>query len=130
MAIANFIVMSYIATNHFLRPQSQSNNPIQNSMSVTTFKLLDKLHFNFSHHIEHHMFPRLSGCQLPAVRHWLVGEIGKQYVCPPHWKAMLYLYKTPRVYLDGETLCDPRDVKHTQVNIANITDAINQMPIR
>ena len=36
------------------------NDPLENSMSVTTLPVIDRLHFNFSHHVEHHLFPNMS----------------------------------------------------------------------
>ena len=36
-----------------------------------------------------------------------VANEGDRYVTPAHWKALAYLYRTPRVYLDATTLCDP-----------------------
>lgn len=112
MALANFVVMSYIATNHFLRPQGNGKEPLDDSMSVNTLKIVDKLHFNFSHHIEHHLFPRMSPKHAPKVRQWLKENEGDRYVSPPHWKAVAMLYQTPRVYLDANTLIDPDD-RHT-----------------
>lgn len=123
MAIGNFIAMSYIATNHFLRPQAANYDPIDNSMGVTTPLLLDWLHFRFSHHVEHHYFPAMSGGQLPRVRAWLLANVRERYVAPPHWKAVQYLYRTPRVYRDPDTLCDPNHLTRT-VNIADVTRAL------
>ncbi len=111
--VGNATVMSYIATNHFMRPQTKDNDPIENSMSVTTLPLIDKLHFNFSHHVEHHLFPRMSAKHAPRVRTWLQDNVGDRYVSPSHTRALAYLYKTPRVYLDANTLCDPDDPEHT-----------------
>jgi fatty acid desaturase len=109
LVIANFLVMSYIATNHFMRPLTESNDPIENSMSVNTYAWIDRLHFNFSHHVEHHLFPNMSAKHAPRVRAWLLENEADRYVSPPHWLAFLYLYRTPRVYLDSTTLCDPDD---------------------
>jgi fatty acid desaturase len=110
--VGNAIVMGYIATNHFMRPQTKENNPLENSMSVTTLPVIDHLHFNFSHHVEHHMFPRMSAKHAPRVRAWLIEHVGDRYVSPSHAKALAYLYKTPRVYLDSHTLVDPDDLDH------------------
>jgi fatty acid desaturase len=107
MIVANFLVMSYIATNHFMRPMTESNDPIENSMSVTSPAIVDRMHFNFSHHVEHHLFPKMSAKHAPRVRRWLLDNEADRYVSPKHWMAFLYLYKTPRVYLDATTLCDP-----------------------
>jgi fatty acid desaturase len=106
MMLGNFVIQSYILTNHFLRPQAPTNNPIDNSMSVNTLKVLDRLHFHFSHHIEHHLFPTMPSCKAPQVRQWLLENVPKSYVSPAHWRAVYYLYKTPRVYASPATLVD------------------------
>jgi fatty acid desaturase len=125
MIITNFFVMSYIATNHFMRPQTERNEPIENSMSVNTLPFIDRLHFNFSHHVEHHLFPRMSAKHAPRVRQWLRTNEADRYVSPPHVRAFAYLYKTPRVYLDANTLCDPDHSEH-QVEIDDVTAALMQ----
>lgn len=107
MIVANFILMSYIATNHFLRPQSRENEPLADSMSVATHPLLDWLHLNFSHHVEHHLYPAMNPRFAPLVRQVLRRYVPDQYVSPPHWKALWYLYRTPRLYLDAQTLVEP-----------------------
>ena len=107
MMIANYSIMSYIITNHSLRPFIKANEPIENSMSVTSFKLFDWLFFNFSHHIEHHLFPRMSSAFLPLVRKWLIEHVPNRYLAPPHWRALFMIYKTPRVHGDNDTLVDP-----------------------
>lgn len=107
MLIANAIVMSYIATNHFMRPQTERNDPVGNSMSVTTLPVIDGLHLNFSHHVEHHLFPAMSARFAPRVRTELRSLVGDAYVSPPHPRAVAALYRTPRVYLDAGTLVDP-----------------------
>lgn len=115
MLIANAIVMSYIATNHFMRPQTERNEPVENSMSVTTLPLLDVLHLNFSHHVEHHLFPAMSARFAPQVRAELQSLVGAAYVSPPHGRAVAALYRTPRVYLDAQTLVDPYDDRRVAI---------------
>lgn len=107
MMIANFILMSYISTNHFLRPLTETDESLLNSMSVTTLKWLDTLHLNFSHHVEHHIFPTMNHRFAPLVRRYLVKHVPDLYLSPPHWKALWHLYKTPRLYLNDHTLIDP-----------------------
>lgn len=104
LAAANTLVQSYILTNHFLRPLAVSNNPLDNSMSVRVPAPFDALHFRFSHHVEHHLFPGMPSHRAPRVRAWLVANEARRYVCPPHWLAVALLYETPRVYRDARTL--------------------------
>lgn len=125
LVVTNAIVMSYIATNHFMRPLTEVNDPIENSMSVNTLGVVDRLHFNFSHHVEHHLFPMMSAKHAPRVRAWLLENEAERYVSPAHWRAVTHLYRTPRVYLDATTLCDPDHPEDVQLDIAEITAVLN-----
>ena len=107
IAIGNFVVMMYLSTNHFMRPLTINNDALENTMSVRTWPLFDWLHFRFSHHVEHHMFPRVNSKFYPELRAWLEREVPDRYVCPPHFAALKALFGTPRVYLDAKTLVDP-----------------------
>lgn len=122
--VTNAIVMSYIATNHFMRPLTAENDPIENSMSVTTPAAVDHLHFNFSHHVEHHLFPTMSAKHAPRVRQWLQTNEADRYVAPAHWRAVSHLYRTPRVYLDATTLCDPDAPAERQVDTSAVAAAL------
>lgn len=110
---ANMVGQGYILTNHFLRPQTETNNPVDNSMSVCTPAIVDRLHFRFSHHVEHHLFPNMASSKAPRVREWLQKNLPERYVAPSHVKAIRMLYKTPRVYLTPTTLVDPKDLSAT-----------------
>jgi fatty acid desaturase len=121
LVVTNFLVMSYIATNHFMRPMTEANDPIENSMSVTTLPVIDRLHFNFSHHVEHHLFPMMSAKHAPRVRGWLEEHEGDRYVSPNHVRAFTYLYRTPRVYLDANTLVDPERPDEVHADIRDVT---------
>ncbi|WP_166269024.1 fatty acid desaturase family protein [Marinobacter caseinilyticus] len=105
--VANALGQGYILTNHFLRPQTATNNPLDNSMSVRTLPVLDRLHYRFSHHIEHHFFPKMASNKAPRVRTWLEHNYGERYMAPSHWKAIKLLYSTPRVYKSATELVDP-----------------------
>lgn len=105
--MANVLGQGYILTNHFLRPQTPTNNPLDNSMSVRTWRWLDPLHFRFSHHVEHHFFPKMSSNKAPRVKAWLQTHYPHRYVCPSHALALKLLYTTPRVYLTPTQLVDP-----------------------
>lgn len=104
---ANALGQGYILTNHFLRPQTATNNPLDNSMSLRTLGLLDRLHYRFSHHVEHHFFPRMASNKAPRVRAWLETHYPERYVAPSHWHALKLLYSTPRVYATPTELVDP-----------------------
>jgi fatty acid desaturase len=112
MLVANLIVSSYILTTHLLSPLTPSgevNDPLENSLGVTTFAWLDALHFRFGHHVEHHLYPYLNHCELPAVRATLRRLHPDRYRCMPHSTAIRLLLTTPRAYRDRTTLWDPVD---------------------
>ncbi len=96
--MANATFMSYICTQHFLRPLTKDNDPMVNAMSVKTHWLADKLHLEFSYHREHHLFPTMSHRFGPRVRAALV-EMG--IPAEPtftHLQALKLVLTTPRMY--------------------------------
>lgn len=107
LLVGNFIAMSYIATNHLLNPQMDEVDPVVGTLTVTVPWWVDILHLHFSHHTEHHLFPAMSSKYAPMVKK-LVKELWPdRYNELPLWKALLLLWKTPRLYLDHDHLVDP-----------------------
>lgn len=107
MIVANCVVMSYIATNHMLSPMSRERDTLGTTMSVTTHKVVDLVHLNFSHHVEHHLFPTMCSSYYPLVRQSLRRCAGDRYMAPAHWRALVTLFRTPRIYADHDTLVEP-----------------------
>jgi fatty acid desaturase len=105
--MANFIAMSFIATNHLLNPITETNDPLLNSLTVRSPRWLEWLTLGFGYHIEHHVFPVLS----PKYAHHVAAKLKElwpeRYNELPHWKALLYLWKTPRLYRDHRNLIEP-----------------------
>src|SRR5207247_11043407 len=56
MVTVNCVLMSYVVSNHMLRSLADGPDSLSTTMSVSTFKVVDWLLFNFSHHVEHHLF--------------------------------------------------------------------------
>lgn len=108
LLISNFTVMSYIATNHLLNPLTPINDPLANSLTVTKPRWMDVLHFNFSHHTEHHIFPSMNPKFAPKVKALAKQFWGDRYNEMPHWKSLLSIWKTPRLYRDDSLLADPK----------------------
>jgi len=106
--VANALIMSYIATNHFLNPLTEVNDPLANTLSVTGPRWLERLHLQFGYHVEHHLFPTMSGRHAPAVRDVLVARYGDRYLRMPHARALHLLYTRPKVHGAYDTLVDPR----------------------
>ncbi len=106
--VANAVIMSYIATNHFLNPLTDVNDPLVNTLSVTSPRWLEALHLQFGYHVEHHLFPTMSGRHAPAVRDVLVRLYGDRYLHMPHRRALVLLYARPKLHDAPDTLVDPR----------------------
>jgi fatty acid desaturase len=123
MLAANFTVMIYIFTNHLLRPLADRPSSLDNTMSVTTLKLIDRIHFHFSHHIEHHLFPAVSSANYPIIRRALQQIAGDRYLAPPHWWAVKVLYSTPRLYETPTHLLEPTTGR--RVSIAAVEELLD-----
>ena len=108
LLIANFIVMAYISTNHRLNPLTPINDPLANSLTVTVPKIVDILHFNFSYHTEHHLFPGMNPKYYPLVKEHIKAMWPERYHEMPMTRALITLWHTPRVYHDQTNLIDPR----------------------
>jgi fatty acid desaturase len=104
--IANVIVSSYIATNHNLNEQTSVNDPLANTLSVTVPKWVDALHFNFSYHTEHHLFPAINPKYYPIVKEEIKKRWPERYHEMPFGKAMMALLKTPRIYFEDKEFID------------------------
>jgi fatty acid desaturase len=107
LAVANFTVISYISTNHHLNPLTETNDPLANSLSVTVPRWVDVLHFNFSYHVEHHLYPGMSPKWAPLVKAELKRQFPEKYHEMSLFKALVLLWKTPRIYKDHVELVDP-----------------------
>lgn len=94
----------YIYTNHMFCRMTEINDPLVNSVSIKVPKFIDFIHYNFSYHAEHHIFPGLNSDYYPLVRERLAELYPERmgYVTPAKdaWQLLL---TTPRYYLT-ETL--------------------------
>jgi len=108
LLVANAVIMSYIATNHFLNPLTEINDPLANTLSVTSPRRLETLHLQFGYHVEHHLFPTLSGRHARVVRNALVRLYGDRYLSMPHARALRFLYTRPKLHDGHDILVDPR----------------------
>ena len=101
VAISHLITMLYIHTNHFLSPLTgEVDDPLINSLSVENIPLVDKIFLNFSHHVEHHLFPAMGSSHYPKVRKLLLKMYPNRFQLIPMKEAIKLLFKTPRIYGD------------------------------
>ncbi len=107
LLIGNFIVMAYISTNHRLNPLVPVNDPLANSLSVIVPKWVDILHFNFSYHTEHHLFSGVNPKYYPLIKEQIKKLWPEKYHEMQLHKALMALWKTPRIYYNKSELIDP-----------------------
>lgn len=103
----NYIVFSYISTNHNLNPLTAKNEPLVNSLSVTNNPIWEFLHINFGYHVEHHLFPSMNPVYAKTVHRALIKQYPDNYHFMPKWKAIHALYKTARIYKSATELMNP-----------------------
>jgi fatty acid desaturase len=108
LVVGNFVVIAYILTNHSLSPLTDVNDPLINSLTVTTPRLVARVHLNFGLHVEHHLFPSMSSAYAPLVRAQLLERWPERYQAMPLIEALGRLFVTPRVYAAPTRLRDPR----------------------
>ena len=103
--------MSYISTNHNISPLTKLNDPLVNSLTVTTNPINDFFHLSFGYHVEHHIFPRMSGAYTKKVHLELKKQFPDTYQFMNKWDALKLLYKTPRIYKNSTTLVNPKTLE-------------------
>lgn len=108
LVVANAIVMGFILTNHSLSPLTGVNDPLANSLTVTTPQLVNWLTLGFGFHVEHHLFPAMSARHAPQVRGILQTRWPGKYQSMPLLRATAALHLSPRVYKNATTLVDPK----------------------
>ncbi|HET7545361.1 MAG TPA: acyl-CoA desaturase [Polyangiaceae bacterium] len=107
LLVANAVVMSFILTNHSLSPLTELNDPLRNTLSVTTPRVVEWLTLGFGYHVEHHLFPTMSARHAPEVRALLLAHYPERYQSMPLCRATAALHRSARVYKDATTLIDP-----------------------
>lgn len=93
----------YIYTNHLLCRMTSINDCLINSVSLRVLPLFDMLHFNFSHHTEHHVFPGLNSDYYPMVRSLLVAHYPDRFNLLDAEEAWQLMLQTPRHYANDNT---------------------------
>ena len=109
MVIANLVQMVYVATNHLKCDETPKiNDPLVNSLSVQVPGWVDWIQLNFSYHVEHHVFPKMSPRFAPLVHDELVRLYGTRARRLPLGTALRQLYGSPAVHYGPNGLVDMR----------------------
>ncbi len=107
LIVGNAIIMSFILTNHNLSPQTKINDPLVNSLSVSGPRFIEWLTLGFGFHVEHHLFPAVSGRYAREVASAVRLRWPERYQSLPYFRALLLLHRSPRVYETDTLLVDP-----------------------
>lgn len=110
--VQNYTILSYISTNHNLSPLTKINDPLENSLTVTSNRFWDFIHLNFGYHVEHHLFPGVSYKHAKTIHKLLIELYPTKYKHMPKSKALRYLYQTPRIYKNSTELIHPKTMKN------------------
>ncbi len=111
LATQNYLLMSYISTNHNLSPLTSENDPLVNSLTVTNHPVIEWLTLNFGYHVEHHLFPAMSSKYAKVIHNELKKRFPEDYKFMPKAQAMRELYRTARIYKNSTTLIHPKTLK-------------------
>lgn len=128
LLVGNALVMAHILTNHSLSPQTEINDPLVNSLTVTVPRWFGWLTLGFGFHVEHHLFPAMSTRHARSVRSELIQRWPDRYRSMPLTRALQTLHRTARVYQDATTLCDPRTGKRWSVLGGEIRALVEPLP--
>lgn len=112
LLVANFMVISYISTNHFLNPLVEDTGDVlASSLSVTLPKWLgwlDVLHSHFGAHVSHHLFPMAPSRHSRKIEQEIAKLWPDRYHVMPLTQALKLLWNTPWIYNeDHVSLVDP-----------------------
>jgi fatty acid desaturase len=108
LLLANVMINSFVVTNHFLSPLDDTGDPLASSLTVTTHPWIERLLLNFNYHAEHHLFPGMSPKFAPQVARLLKETWPDRYHQLPLGRALLAVWRTPRIYHDRLHLIDTR----------------------
>ncbi|HVY28244.1 MAG TPA: acyl-CoA desaturase [Polyangiaceae bacterium] len=108
LIVGNAIIMSFILTNHSLSPHTDVNDPLMNSLSLTLPRFFDWLTLGFGHHVEHHLFPAMSGRHARELGAEVRRLWPERHQSLPYLRALRLLHRSPRVYRTATLLFDPR----------------------
>ncbi len=106
IALGHAGAMFYIYTNHMGCRMTSINDPLINSASLRVPKIFDLLHFNFSYHTEHHIFPSINSDYYPMVQELLNVHYPDRMNLIDAGEAWRLLMETPRHYKDEVTFID------------------------
>ena len=101
----------YIITNHLNcslldKEMDSFENTLKTTVSLKIPKWIDFLHLNFSHHVEHHLFPAASHKLFPELREALLKDFKDEYKILSWSEAIRLILERPIFLVDKDTIAD------------------------
>ena len=118
MLFRSWMSGAYIITNHIncgLLNDKMDNfeNTLKTTVSLKLPNWIDFIHLNFSHHVEHHLFPGASHRLFPELREILLKEFQNEYKLLS-WPQSIKLILEGPIFLIGKDTLTDWDGKNTQ----------------
>jgi fatty acid desaturase len=127
IAISNFFMMIYVATNHALSPLTPDcNDPLLNTLNVRAPAWIEALHLQNNFHIEHHVLPYVNPSHFPRIAASVKSLWPDEYQEMGHGSALVRLYRTPRVYRTEAMLVDPKTKRTAPTLLAELYERSSQ----
>lgn len=99
--------LAYICTNHLLNPALEDHvDPLALSLTIRVPAWADFFHVRFSHHNEHHLYPKAGPVNYPRIRRALKEHFGDRYNELTFVEAYREILRSPIAHLDPQTLVD------------------------
>src|SRR6266536_535171 len=89
--LTSAVLNVYIYTNHFLNTVNEDHDPVLGTTSVHVPTIINKIHFNFAYHTEHHLFPSMNSKYFPELSRILRKKYPDRYnylVLQDAWKKI------------------------------------------
>ena len=120
LAFSNFVMMSYVATNHFISPLTEdANDPLVNSLTVRSNGLVERFHLYNNFHVEHHVLPYVNPVHAPRIAGKLREIWPEKYQELSHLAALRRVYASPKFYKEDTVLINPRTRKTVRTLLAH-----------
>lgn len=108
--LTSFVLMTYIVTNHLRNPHfKKTPDPLLTSTSVIVPKVIDKLHYNFSYHTEHHIMASMNSDYYPIISKILKEKYPNRYNSIPIKEALTEVWKYKLLVSDKEILVNENE---------------------
>lgn len=91
LSFLSYCLSSYVVTNHHPK-LIDANSMNVNACTVEVSQFMNLVHFNFSYHTEHHLFPEVNPYYLPKISKLLKQNFPENYFSLKKYEALKKIY--------------------------------------